>query len=449
MKGLLEGIRVIDSTTVVAMPTAMHIMGDMGAQVIKIETHTQTRGEGGTFANNIPPDNEYWNKDGNFHALNRSKLGITLNLQDPDGVNTFKELAALSDVVAENNRAGTMERLGLGYDDLKRIKPDIIYISNTGFGQTGPWRRYAGIGRMFELTCGLSQFTGYEHESPRRVGRFFFDPHVGWTAVFAIMAALHYRNETGKGQWIDLSMYQTGASTMGDVILDFAANKRNGGLRSNRHDSIAPHNVYPCRGDDNWIAIAIENDIEWNALCQAMDNPNWAHNDKFSDAFSRWRNQDELDRNIAAWTGEYDHVELMDQLQAVGIPAGAVLNGKETLTNPHLKARQFYEAVTHPPESGMGTRLYHGRPWKMSDAEAHIRRPAPTVGEHNDYVLGQIMGKEEDEILELHEIGVIGQEPTNPRPANQPVSLDRQLDEGSIKEYDSDYQSQLGITDHE
>ena len=259
MDGPLAGVRLIDSSTMVAMPTAMRIMAEMGAQVIKVESHTLRRGEAGIFADNEPGD-EPWNRDGNFNTLQHSKLGVTLNLKAPEGIEAFRDLVRVSDVLVENNRAGSMERLGLGYEELRKIKPDLVYLSNTGFGDTGPWRRYAGIGRMLELTCGLSQFTGYPDEGPRRVGNAFFDLHVGWTAVFAILAALHHRQQTGKGQLIDFAMYQVGVSTVGDAMLDYIANGRNAHPMGNRHPYLAPHGVYPCEGEDKWIAITTEND---------------------------------------------------------------------------------------------------------------------------------------------------------------------------------------------
>ena len=303
---------------------ALHIMADMGAEVIKVETHTLFRTEAARllYADNEPGEDP-WNRDGSFNTLQRSKLGVTLNLKVDEGVEAFKELARISDVVVENNRAGTMKRLGLSYDDLKKEKPDLIYVSNTGFGHTGPWRTYAGIGRMFELTCGLSQFTGYPDEGPRRVGKSFFDQHVGWTAVFAILAALHYRQKTGKGQWLDLAMYQIGVATMGDALLDWEVNGRNGQLMGNRHPYHAPHGVYPCRGDDNWIAIGIENDEQWQSLLKVMDSVAWALDDRFADAPSRLNHQDELDDLLGQWTAGWSHTELMDALQGQGIPAAS------------------------------------------------------------------------------------------------------------------------------
>lgn len=448
MNGPLSGIRVIDSTTMVAMPTATHILGDMGAEVIKIENHLSPRGEAGTFPDNDPGVRS-WDREGNFNAVQRSKLGITLNLRSDEGIATFKELARVSDVIVENNRAGSMDRLGLGYEDLRQEKPDLIYMSNTGFGYTGPWRQYAGIGRMFELTCGLSQFTGYPDEGPRRVGSSFFDLHVGWTAVFAILSALLYRRETGRGQWIDFAMYQIGASTMGDAILDFVANNRNGSLKGNRHPYFAPHGVYPCKGDDKWIAIAVENDQQWLSLSRVMGNPSWAEDDKFSDAFSRWKNQDELDEQLRQWTKDYENLELHEQLQGEGVPAGPVLNNKELFLDPHVKERGFYEKITHDADLEIGSRYYFGRAWKMSKTPAFIRKPGPSLGQHNEFVFAELLGLTEDQVDEMYELNITANEPLNPRPPNPPTSLEKQVEDGTLAGYDLDYMETLELEQDE
>ena len=444
MRGALSGLRVIDSTTMVAMPTAMHIMADMGAEVIKVETHTLFRTEAARlmYADNDPGD-QPWNRDGAFNTVQRSKLGLTLNLKIKEGVEAFKDLVRVSDVVVENNRAGTMDRLGLGYEELKRIKPDLIYLSNTGFGHTGPWKSYAGIGRMFELTCGLSNFTGYLDEGPRRVGKAFFDLHVGWTAVFAILAALHYRQRTGIGQWIDFAMYQVGVSTMGDVILDFISNGRNGSVMGNRHPYMAPHGVYPCKGNDRWIAIAVENDKQWLALSYIIDQRVWTDRVEFASMNSRWRNQDELDHYISQWTKYLSDEVLMKILQGQGVPAASIMNSRDILTDPHMRARGFYELIKHSPETGMGSKLYYGRPWKMSKTPSYVRTPAPKLGEHNELILGDLLGRTVNEIAELYELGVAGIAPTNPS-MYKPPTYEEQLNDGTLEGYDQNFNEILG-----
>ncbi len=444
MDGPLSGIRIIDSTTMVAMPTALHLMGDMGAEVIKVDSHTLPRGEGGVFPEGRPGE-RYWDQDASFNALQRSKLGVTLNLRAPQAVDLFKDLVQVSDVLVENNRAGAMGRLGLGWEDLRKIKPDLIYLSNTGFGYTGPWRSYAGIGRMFELTCGLSQFTGYPGEGPRRVGAAFFDLHVGWTAVFAIIAALEHRNRTGEGQWIDFSMYQIGVATMGDAMLDFIANGRNGRPMGNSHPCYAPHGAYPCQGGDRWIAIGVESDQQWKALVEVMGSPAWAQEEHFGDGLSRWKRRQELDDLLAEWTKSHDSQALMHRLQQAGVPAAAVMNARDEISDPQFKERGFFEKVPHHSDTGIGARVYVGRPWKMSQTPSFIRRPAPMLGEHNEDIIIGLLGRTEDDVEELYDLGVLGKEPANQQPPGRGLPVEKQIEQGTMAGYDPGYRRLLGI----
>ena len=442
MDGMLSGIRVLDSTTAVAMPTAMHILADMGAEVIKIET--PTREESGR-------------RDESFQYLHHSKKSMTINLKAPGGVQLYKDLVGRSDVLVENNRAGTLDRLGVGYSELIKVKPNIILLSNTGFGQTGPWKRYAGIGTFLELIAGVSHFTGYPDQGPRQVGNAWIDIHVAWMAVFSILAALHWREESGEGQHIDFSMYQVGVSTLGAEVLDFIVNGNIGKQMGNRHPVHAPHGVYLCRGDDKWIAIAVENDEEWRALLKSMGNPEWADNPKFEDALSRHHNQDEIDGHIAEWTKGWDFYELMHLLQGNGVIASVVPNTAELMTDPHMKARGFYEKLTHSPESGLGDRLLIGRPWKVSKTPSQFRGPAPTLGQDNEYIMKEVLKRTQEEIDELYEAGVLamqthGETPPSPqaqaapaRPRPGAANPAPSVEEGTLAYIDPDYQKRLGV----
>ncbi len=442
--GLLSGVRIVDATSVMAMPTAMYVMSDMGAEVIKVESHTRSRGGQGMYADG-EPGHEPWNRDGSFHQLHRGKFGITLDLKVEEAVEMFKDLVRVSDVIAENNRPGVMDRLGLGYETLRKVNPNLVYFSFSGFGQTGPWRNYQGIGRMFELTGGVSQFTGYPEDGPRRVGQAWFDPPNGWMAVFAILSALHHRNKTGEGQRVDYSMYQLAASTVGDAILDYLANERNGRLMGNRHSSFSPHGVFRCKGDDQWIAISVTDDAQWDSLRQAMGDPAWARDDRYADVLSRLLHQESLNRHVGEWTKNYEHLELMSILQGAGVPAGAVLNSKEVLTNDHIKARGLYEEISYPAELGVGKRVHMGRPWKMSRTKSYIRRPAPSLGAHNDLVLGDLLGLQPQKIDQLYELGAIGAHPVPiPQPAKRP-SLDSDIETGILVGHDPDHKKILGL----
>jgi benzylsuccinate CoA-transferase BbsF subunit len=450
--GPLAGIRVIDCTTVNAMPTAMYCMGDMGAEVIKVEAHTRLRTEGlGPFPDGVPGE-KWWNRDGGFQRLNRSKLGITLNLKSPEAIETFKRLVAVSDIVAENNRPGVMERLGLGYEELRKINPSLIYFSFSGFGQTGPWRDYQGIGRMFELTAGVSQFTGYPDESPRRVGSAWFDPPNGWMVVFALLSALHNRERTGKGQYIDQAMYQMAVSTLGDAILDWEVNGRNGRIMGNSHPYLAPHGAYPCKGDDRWIVITVEDDLQWSALVSAMGTPAWAGEERFSDGLSRWKNREALENHISAWTRKHSAEELMALLQEARVPAGVAQNARDTMLDPQMKERGFFELVEHAKHLNIGPRHYGGQPWRMSKSRTYIRRAAPDLGQDNEYVFGEILGMSEAEVTKLYELGAIGKEPEPlPKPkANRSqeelrAQYAKNVEDGSLAGYDPEYKKRLGL----
>ncbi len=442
MDGMLTGIRVLDSTTAVAMPTAMHILADMGAEVIKIET--PTREEAGR-------------RDDGFLYLQHSKKSVTINLKAPGGVELYKDLVSKSDVLVENNRAGTLDRLGVGYSELIKAKSNIILLSNTGFGQTGPWNRYAGIGTFLELITGVSHTTGYLDQGPRQVGNAWIDIHVAWMAVFSILAALHWREESGEGQHVDFSMYQVGVSTMGSEILDFIVNGNVGKQMGNRHPVHAPHGVYPCHGDDKWIAIAVENDDEWRALLNTMGDPDWASSPKFDDPLSRHHNQDEIDGHITEWAKNWDFYELMHVLQNNGVIASVIPNTAELMTDPHMKTRGFYEKLTHSPESGLGTRVFIGRPWKVSKTPSRFRGPAPMLGRDNDYVMKEVLERSDEEIRELYEAGVLAKEtnggaelpsrpqgpPAQPRPgaANPAPSIEN----GTLAYVHPDYQNRLGV----
>ncbi len=439
LDGMLTGLRVLDSTTAVAMPTAMHILADMGAEVIKVEA---------------PAREESAARDDAFQYLQHGKLGVTVNVKAEGGLDLYKDLVRVSDVLVENNRAGTIARLGLGYDELRKVNPTIVMLSNTGFGQTGPWRRYTGIGSFLELTTGVSHFTGYLDQGPRQIGGAWIDIHAAWMTVFSVLAALYHRAQTGVGQHVDFAMYQVGVATMGVELLDYFSNGRIGEQMANRHPYHAPHGLYPCKGEDRWIAIAVESDAQWKSLCTLMDKPGLANDPRYADGLSRWHHQDDLDPVIAAWSKEYDYRELVKLTQDNGIVASIVPDAAELMTDTHMVDRGFYEKMAHSPESGYGTRLFIGRPWKASHTPSHFRRPAPYLGEHNEYVFGEILGLYPKDLERLYETGVAAKIPPKPRQegAGQPGGRRGNIgysapsvENGTLAYIDHDYQKKLGI----
>ena len=446
----LSGIRVTDLSRVFAMPYAGAYLADLGAEVIKVDScqaqfMDTTRTLNGPYPDNDPGELP-WERGGTFQTLNRGKRSLTLDLRSETAVGLLKDLVRVSDIVLENFTPRVMNRFGLDYASLRAVKPDLIMVSNTGYGHSGPWSNFGAMATALEPTHGTGAFIGYqdsvedgrltEGSVPNKIGNSYTDFLASWTAQLAVMASLLHRARTGRGMWIDLAMYQVGVSFMGAGVLDYAFNGRRTNRIGNRHGAMAPHGCYPCRGNDEWVTIAVRDDADWVSFCQALGQPSLAADPRFATAQTRLGHQEELDAIIAAWTGEQGQYQVMENLQARGVPAGPVLNARGMLSDPQFRARGFFEPVDHPPETGLGRREYIGRGWKLSNAKVAIQKAAPMLGEANDYVLGQVLGLDTQAIRRLEQDGVIGQAPSG---AASPtvVPLDRQVELGWIVEHDA------------
>lgn len=385
----LEGIRVADFTQVVIGPYCTMMLAEMGAEVIKIETESRagdTRDAPG------------------FTGLNASKKSIVLNLKHPKGVEIAKRLVAVSDIAAENFGTGVMERFGLGYEDLRKVKPDIIMLSNSALGRTGPLKNAIGYYAEVNAFAGFSYLTGYKEGRPGQVGGIWTDHFTGTLAVFSVLAALRYRKRTGKGQYVELTMSDAVIAAIPEAVLDYAANGRDRGRMENEEPHQAPHNVYRCQGVDKWVAIAVTNEAEWKALCNAMGNPAWRQEERYADSLSRVKNRKELDALITEWTSQHEEYEVMKILQDAGVPAGPVLNSEGLVEDPHLKARGLL--VDLGEVNGMPMAI-PSLPWKLSDCPPAIYKMAPKLGEHNREVLCDLLGYSESEIMEMEEEKVL------------------------------------------
>ena len=437
----LEGIRILDLSQVWAGPLASRILADMGAEVIHVEACQRidfVRFQ--TLAENESRE-RYWER-GWGSWLRRNKYGITLNLSDPRGIDILKRLIKISDVIMENFAPRVMENFGLQYDVIKEIKPDIVMLSMSAFGQTGPYRDYVGYGASIEPVAGLSELAGYPDGPPTELDSNISDPSASFHGAGVILAALLYRDRTGKGQYIDLSEMETVMTFIGGQILDYTMNKRIQGRIGNRHSSMAPHGCYPCKGDDKWVAIAVRSEEEWRHLCAAMNNPDWTKDERFSDMPGRWKNQDELNKCIGAWTKNFGHYEVMHMLQGAGVPAAAVLNVKEILLDEHVKERGFLEMVDHPE---VGRRPMPTMSFKMSKTPGSIRKSGHLLGEDNEYILGKLLGITEPEMVQLTETEVIGKRPIPLLPPDiVPISGWEARD--ALYGVDPDYLDQLGVT---
>jgi crotonobetainyl-CoA:carnitine CoA-transferase CaiB-like acyl-CoA transferase len=340
---------------------------------------------------------------------------MTIDLRRPEGVDIFKRLIAITDIFLESNAAGTMDRMGIGYEELKKVKPDLIMFSIPGMGSTGPKKHYVGFGAHMEGLFGHTYLRGYHDTDPTSTTIVFhYDPAVGATVAFVAVMALHQRNKTGKGQYFDMAGAEAAMPQLGEIIMDYTMNRRIGQRFGNRHPT-ATQGCYLCKGalpsaeetppgDDKWINITINNDEEWAALCRVMGRPELIDDERFADVVTRRKNQDEFDKVVGEWTRNHDKYALMFMLQAKGVPAGAVLDQRDCFSDPQIMERGFFEELT---QAECGTHLYPGLAWRMSKTPNHLRTPPCMLGEHNEYVYKQLLGVSDEEYAELERKGHI------------------------------------------
>ncbi|MBI4312025.1 MAG: CoA transferase [Chloroflexi bacterium] len=445
----LEGVRIIDSTYVVAMPYAMGMATDLGAEVVKIEgpAHVDTTRGVGTRPgpDGLQGDGDHWNRAVGFNQMNRGKRSLTLDLSRPEGREVFIELVRVSDVVVDNYTPRVMRRWGLDYPNLRKVKPDLVMISNTAYGYgEGPYSSYPGQATTMEATHGLAWITGYQGDIPGKAGRSYVDFLSAWSGLFALATALRRRNRTGRGQWIDLAMYQLACTFVGEYITDYVANGRVGERMGNRHPWRL-QGCYPCADDDQWCVLSVGDDAEWAALCASMDRPDLAGDPRYATALRRRTRQDDLDCEIAAWTRTLPKWDAAHRLQQAGIPCGPVLTTGERMLDEHAWAHGFLEKVTAPPERGLGTRVLMGRPYRMSKAPARIRGFAPALGDGNDHYLKGVLDISSRRIAELEAKDVVNTVPTQVRNGDTRTAQERGGGGMVDARLDPDYKAKLGI----
>ena len=440
--GPLARLRVIEMGQLIAVPWATKMLADMGAQVIRLEScqRLESYRTDALYQNSV--EGEFWNRGANFYEHNRNKLGITLDLSGDQGLPILKDLISISDIFIENFTPRVVKNFGLEYEDLRRIKPDIIMVSSTGYGFTGPWANFGATGPATEGASGLAFMTGYRDGPPVMSEIPYTDYTSSEHTIFAIMAALMHRLKTGQGQFLDISQTQAAAVTVPEALLDFSANGRTQPRSGNEDTAMAPHGCYQCQGDDRWIVIAVENDAQWRALCGVLGQEEWLEDARFSDGLTRWKNRLELDQLLRLVTINWDSRELMERLQSVGVAAGAVLDGSDLLFDPQLKARGFYEVISHDPSTGIPPLPYASRPWKLLGTPAVASKAGPIMGQHNRLVLMDLLGKTEADMAQLETAQVIGYAPTSPVPVSRP-SPEEQVRLGRMQRYDEDYQKRV------
>lgn len=395
----LTGIRVTDFTWAWAGPYCTLQMAHMGAEVIRIESQKRPCVSRliPSFADEVPGPN----RAGYFNQYSQGKKSLQLDLGRPEGIEIAKQLIAKSDIVVQNFSAGAIDRMGLGYETLKQLKPDLIMVSICGYGQTGPERQYMGYGPASVPLAGISSLTGYRDVGPAEVGISYGDPNAGIFGAFAAMAALAYRQRTGKGVHIDLALWEALLVLMPEGLMDYAMNQSQPERDGNRDRWMAPHGCFKCQGDaDKWVTIACGSEAEWQALCQVMGQPELATDKRFANVTARKANEDTLEALISAWTQARDRWEVTELLQKAGVSAFPSMSNKDLATNPHLQARGYLVQKEHPE---VGKRIHAGIPWQMSRTPCEVRAAAPLRGQHSDDVLRDILGLSEDAVQKLHE----------------------------------------------
>jgi len=392
--GILNGLRVLDFTWVLAGPYATRLLAASGAEVIKVQSKKTAKGAES-------------NSTGYFNTWNRNKRSVTLDLSYPEAREIVLRLVRISDVVIENFTPRVTSNWGLDYERMKEVNPGLIMLSMSAMGHTGPWRNFVGFGPTLQALSGLTYFTSFEPDSPMGLGYAYADPIAGLYAVLAILAGLDHRDRTGQGLFIDLSEYEACCTLVGPALLEALVNKKPILPRGNQPDHVhaAPHGCYKCSGTERWCVIAVFDENEWHALCEIMGSPDWTKDERFSTQSQRKNHKKELDRFVGLWTARHSPERIVSLLQEAGVPAGVVQNAEDLANDPHLKARQFFVRLKHPV---LGETISDASPIRFKESSTAGWRAAPLLGEDNQYVLGELLGLTESELSSLITKGVVG-----------------------------------------
>ena len=403
----LQDVRIVDLGSAWAGPMAGQLLADMGAEVIKVESRARMDGMrlgrpmvGEDLAGG---DRGLWPElQPVFHGLNRNKLSVTLNLRTDDGRAILRRLASVSDVVLSNFSPGVLERLGMDYNSLIKAKPDIIVAAMPAFGDTGPLSDMVAYAPIIQAMSGMMSLVGYPtEEGEPLVGELqaaWSDTVAALCAALGVVAALRHRNRTGCGQYVEAAHLEGTAALLGVPMLQYQMTGNVPTPLGNDDPDFAPHNNYPCAGEDAWVSIAVGADTEWRALVGVMGREELNTDARFCDSTSRWRNRRALDVIVAEWTRARTPDEATKLLQSAGVAAMPVMNIADQFADPHLNARDTYVEIDHPH---VGAEMLYGVPWRFSDTPGSVRAPAPLLGQHNDYVLSEVLGLDTDRIGEL------------------------------------------------
>lgn len=398
----MQGLKILDFFWVVIGPMTTGYLAEYGATVVRVESRDRPE-----VLRSAPPfggGERGLNRSAYYANYNANKYGFGLNMANPEAFDVVKRLLQWADVVTENFTPGTMEKWGLGYEQLRQIKPDIIMLSASMLGRGGPYSRQPGFGPVLSSLSGMTEVTGWPDHPPANPYGAYTDFIVPRFALPALLAALDYRRRTGRGQHIDISQFETSLHFMAPLVLESANNGHDQTRQGNQHVVFAPHAAYPCQGDDSWCAIVCTNDVEWQALCQTMGDPAWSREARFATMLGRKTNEDDLNALLAAWTQHWLAHDLMRTLQRAGVPAAAVQTNKEVIEDPQLAHRGHFIYMDH---SELGRHPVQRSEFRLSKAPAEYHWPAPRLGQHTVEVCKEILGMSDDEIASLIEAHIL------------------------------------------
>ncbi len=396
-------LKIVAFSWAMVGPLSIKFFSDYGATVIRVETSLRpcvTR-TSAPYKDNVPG----LNRSGYFNHFNANMMSLSLNMNHPLGLGIARDLISWADVVMENFTPGVMDKWGLGYEELKKIKPNIIMVRQNGFGLEGPYKNLAAFGMILAAIAGIPNYIGWPDRGPLPVGVGAYTDSISPRfAAATLIAALDYRDRTGKGQLIDLAQLETALYFLLPGLLDAAANGREPSRNGNAVPWAAPHNVYRCKGEDRWCTITVTTDAQWAALCDVIGRPDLATDPRFDTLQHRKENEHALDDVVESWTKERTPEEVMTVLQSVGVPAGVVKNAADILQDPQLRQRGLFWPMQHS-EIGMFTHL--GSSMVMSKTPAQALTPSPCLGEHNEYIITKLLGKSDEEFVELLTSGAL------------------------------------------
>jgi benzylsuccinate CoA-transferase BbsF subunit len=399
---VFSGLKIVAFSWAMVGPLTMKFFADYGATVIRIETGTRpcVSRMSAPYKDGKPGIN----RSGYFNHFSANMYSMALNMNHPVALGIARKLIAQSDVVSENFTPGIMEKWGLGYEELAKIRPDIIMLRQSGFGSTGPYRNLATFVMPLATVAGIPNFIGWPDREPLPVGVGAYTDCISPRyAAAALIAALDHRNKTGEGQLIELAEFETAISFILPAILDFVANGREPARSGNANPNAVPHGVYRCKGDDAWCSIAVFDDNQWEALCRSMERPDYVTDPLFATLLSRKEHEKSLNDAIEEWTTGLEPEEVMIRLQAAGVPAGMVKNAKEVYSDPQLRKRNLFWPLPH---SELGSFTHLGTSFEMSDTPAKPSMASPCLGEHTAYICTEILHMPDDEFTELLSRGV-------------------------------------------